>query len=228
MPLADAVAVIAPIMHWMHMTRAQRYALVALAAWLIAGALLAGCGGAHETRPTEPPSEAPIPVPTGRGPAFDLPPHAGWLRGQPIHGSTCRARRRTAAEAHLELFARGAVVPVPAGIGIAPPMVREGAYVLSGRCSYPARTTEPTGLLELGSGRPISLGRLFEIWGQPLSMTRLADFRASQPGEVRAYLDGRRWHGDPRRLPIRPHAVIVLEVGPPIAPHAHYRFPDRA
>ena len=47
---------------------------------------------------------------------------------------------------HLELFARGLVLLVPAGIGVAPPVERDGAYVLGGRCLYPLRTREPTGV----------------------------------------------------------------------------------
>jgi hypothetical protein len=130
-------------------------------------------------------------------------------------------------QAHIELFAHARVVPIPPGIGVAPPLLRRGADILHGRCSYRVRTTEPTGLLELRGGQTVSLGELFDIWGQPLSPTRLAGFRVSARNPVRAYVAGRRWHGDPRRVPIVRHAVIALEVGATIPPHPSYRFPDQ-
>jgi hypothetical protein len=129
--------------------------------------------------------------------------------------------------AHVELFAHRRVVIVPAGIGMAPPLQARGAYVRAARCSYPVRTREPTGLLELDPrAGPFTLGDLFAIWGQPLSATRLAGFRALPGTSVAAYLDGRPWPGDPRTMPLRHHAVIVLEIAGHVPPHATYRFPS--
>jgi hypothetical protein len=123
--------------------------------------------------------------------------------------------------AHLELFAARKVVIVAAGIGIAPPRSKRGAYVSGGRCSYPIRTREPTGVLEVQNGRALTLGHLFALWGEPLSRTRMAGFR----GRVSAFVAGRRWPGDPSTIPLRRHAQIVLEIGPHVPPHPRYRFP---
>jgi hypothetical protein len=170
----------------------------------------------------------PRPVPAGRGRAFRLPPRGpGATRGATIAGVPCRTRVGRRVEAHLELFARGRVVPIPAGIGIAPPLRRRGAYVREGRCSYPVRTIEPTGLLELRADARLTLGELFAIWGQPLSRTRLAGFRGSATRPLRAYVEGVRWLRDPRTIRLRRHAVIVLELGPYVRPHARYVFPRR-
>jgi hypothetical protein len=141
-------------------------------------------------------------------------------RGKPIAGMRCSRADGVRRGVHLELFASKRVVLVPPGIGIAPPRTRAGAYVRGGRCSYPLRTREPTGVIEVaGSGR--TLGDVFAIWGQPLSRTRMAGFQ----GPVTAYLDGDRWHATPRSIPLRRHAQIVLEVGGYVAPHARYHFP---
>ena len=97
--------------------------------------------------------------------------------------------------------------------------------VAAGRCSYPLRTVEPTGVVEVDpSVGPVTVGDLFALWGQRLDTRHLAGFVAPRGGAVKAYLDGRRWSGSPRRIPLLRHASIVLEVGPYVAPHPSYVF----
>lgn len=190
---------------------------------VIALVLLGGCGGsaggAGETAPL--PSTAPS---VGPGPRH-RPPSLGRraTRGLPVRGLTCKRRRGKRYGVHLELFAARRVVLIPPGIGIAPPAARRGAYVSGGRCSYPLRTREPTGVIEVdGDARKgITLADLFAIWGQPLSPTRMAGFS----GSVRAYLNGRPWPQAPGRIALGRHAQIVLEVGGYVRPHATYGFP---
>jgi hypothetical protein len=111
---------------------------------------------------------------------------------------------------HLELFARRRVVIVPARIG-----VRRG-------CRYPLRTTMPTGVVELD--RPgLTVGDFFAVWRMPLSTRRLLTFR----GPVAAYVDGDRWDGDVRAIPLYDGAEIVLESGGFIPPHRTFLFPPR-
>jgi hypothetical protein len=113
------------------------------------------------------------------------------------------------------------VIPVPAGIGISPPLRRRGAYVRGGACAYPLRTYEPTGLVVMDRFPGLRLGALFAVWDQPLSKRALGRFH--QP--VRAYLDGRLWPGAPGQIPLARHAEIVLEVGAFVPPHPRYLFP---
>ena len=167
----------------------------------------------------------PIPTPIGKGPRFHPPAARAAVRaGRPIGGLACGAAT-TRVGVHVELFARGLVVIAPAGIGVARPFARRGAYVLPGACTYPIRTREPTGVLEVQPGRGLRLGDLFRVWGQPLSATRLAGFRTSTARPVRAYVSGRRWPGDVRAIPLRRHGQIVLELGKYIPPHRAYAFP---
>jgi len=169
---------------------------------------------------------APVPTPIGAGPLFHPGPSNGVVtRGLPVGRLTCSKAERARSGVHLELFAQGRVVIVPAGIGVAPPIRRKGVYVLSGRCSYPARTREPTGVIELDSATPMTLGDFFAVWGRPLTTRRLLGFSARRGEVVRAYVNGRRHRSDLRSIPLRRHDEIVLEVGPLIPPHASYRFP---
>jgi hypothetical protein len=98
--------------------------------------------------------------------------------------------------------------------------VRRGAYVVAGRCSYPARTIEPTGVIQIERGARLTLGNLFAVWGQPLGRRRLLSFE----GPVTALLGGRRWAGNPRDIPLTRHAEIQLEIGGHVTPRVGYRF----
>jgi hypothetical protein len=164
---------------------------------------------------------SPVATPIGVGPAFHPAP-LGWEagRGLPVAGLECEVRETPRVGAHLELFANGRAVIVPAGIGVAPPRRERGPYVVSGRCSYAARTREPTGVIELARERGVTLGAFFRVWGQALGPGRLGGFR----GRVRVYASGRRRHVDPRAVVLRRHDQIVLEVGAFVPPHASYRF----
>jgi hypothetical protein len=123
---------------------------------------------------------------------------------------------------HLELYAHRLVLPVPAGIGVAPPQRRHGAYVLGGSCTYPIRSFEPTGVIEVDRAPAgLSLGDLFAVWGQPLSSGGLAGFH----GPVEAFVGGVSRPGDPSSIPLRPHAEVVLEVRGYVPPHPSYQFP---
>jgi hypothetical protein len=204
--------------------------------------VVAGCGGAT-AKPTLPAPRgvarldaADQPRTIGRGPLF-LPPALGRgvAAAATVHGPVGALRCTTALPArygaHLEMFAAGHVVVIPAGIGIAPPQRRQGAFVIGGRCSYPLRTVEPTGVIEVAPAllhgpRTASLADLFDEWGQPLSARRLAGFKARGRSGVVGYVDGRRWSGALGAIPLLRHTQIVLEVNGAVLPHRRYRFQD--
>src|SRR3954469_17604691 len=188
--------------------------------WLAALAVVAvwGCGDVRS--PVQLPRTAPSVGPSARHRPPSLSARAA--RGAPIAGLHCGRGAGHRSGARLELFAGRRVVLIPSGIGIAPPRTRDGAYIRGGRCSYPLRTREPTGVVEVvAGGRARTLGDLFAVWGQPLSPKLMAGFE----GRVRAYVGGRSRRGDPRTIPLTRHAQIVLEVRGYVKPHAVYRFP---
>jgi len=147
--------------------------------------LVAGCGQQAERVPT----------------IAQMPPAREPLQ--------CTDSPHTRARAHVELFLRGDIVVVPAGIGIRDGR-RDGAY-MRGRCRAAVWTEEPTGLVFMS--RPSTLGELFATWRRPLP-------------RARAWLNGRRWRGPLGRLPLDDAAQIVVQQGLPLAPvHAAYTFP---
>jgi hypothetical protein len=134
----------------------------------------------------------------------------------------CTAFPRPAtAVAHVELFVDGRVVLLPPGIGITQPE-RDGAVVVDGRCAYPVRTLDPTGVLFLDR-TDLTLQTVFELWGRRLAPDRLLE----RDGRVEAFVGGRRFTGDVRNIPLRDRAQIVVEVGRHVRPHARYTFPRR-
>jgi hypothetical protein len=153
--------------------------------------------------------------PLGAGPVFRPPPvgNRAVALGAPVGSLRCSPSPSSSYGAHIELFGNDRGIAVPAGIGIAPPQRRHGAVVTGGRCVYPLRTVDPT------------VGQLFELWGLRLSGATLGALRASPRGGVVAFVNGRRWAGDPRGIPLSRHAQIVLELGPLVEPHPAYTFP---
>ena len=150
-----------------------------------------------------------VPIPVGQGPRFQ--PSVIARDGRPVGKLTCGPAGKT-FRVHLELFAQRKVVIVPPGIGVA----RNG-------CVYPARTSTPTGVVEVERGAKLRLGDLFRIWGRRLDEHRLLTFPSRQP--VRAYVAGKRYDGPAAEIPLTPGAQIVVEVGPYIPPHSTYLFP---
>jgi hypothetical protein len=170
-------------------------------------------------------SDVVVPTPIGPGAPYHPGPRGPLLApDRATAGHSCSRALAGRIGAHLELFARGLVVLVPAGIGIAPPLHTAGEMKVSGGCSYPARTREPTGVVEVVPDSRMTLGGFFALWGQPLGPRRLVGFHAAAAERVRAWVDGRLWRGDPRSIPLSRHAEIVVELGRFIPPHASYRF----
>jgi hypothetical protein len=183
-------------------------------------AIVSGCGSDRQSAPT-----AGIPReliaearPIGNGIRFRPP-----VSGSPIE--PCRARLGPRVGVHVEVFAANRVVLLPAGIGARSPLGYSSGRISRARCYGTLLTIDPTGLVLVRRGARLPLAALFQSWGQPLSPSRVASFRTPRGGHVAVFVDGRRWRGDPRLVPMAAHAEIVLEVGPYVPPHSSYGFP---
>ena len=141
--------------------------------------------------------------------------------GQAINDIKCETQEQVLfhIHAHLAIYANGQPRTVPAGIGIPDPVTQsttEGPYVASGSCFYWLHSHAEDGVMHIESPvqRTFTLGDWFDIWGQPLSATQVA----GDKGTVTAYVNGQRFTGDPRTIPLQAHAVIQLNVGQDVAP----------
>jgi hypothetical protein len=177
--------------------------------------VLAGCGSTQEY-PSSVPPRAKVPAgvrPIGSGPQF----HPRLRSARVPH---CRHALGDRVASHVEIFAADRVVLLAAGIGTEPPRETVAGRISRARCYGRLVTIDPTGLVLARPGN-VTLGDLFDDWGQPLGERRVAGFR----GAVRVYVDGRRWGGAVRAVPLLRHAEVVVETGPLVPPHRVYTFP---
>jgi hypothetical protein len=156
--------------------------------------------------------------------ATHTPGVRGAAAGAPIDGISCSTSEQTVyhIHAHLAIYAGGASQRVPAGIGIPGPQQVDNGFVVGGKCFYWLHTHDATGVVHIESPvqRVYTLGNFFDIWGQPLSGGQAG----SAKGTVTAFVNGKRFSGDPRTIKLDPHAVIQLDVGTVVPPHS-YTFP---
>lgn len=130
--------------------------------------------------------------------------------GQPIGNIQCNAGEQTAAlyHAHLTITYQETPVPVPASIGV------------QSSCLYWVHTQDGSGIVAVGLPKgqektQITLGQFFQVWGQPLSSGQVATLNVDKGQQVRVWVDGTRYHGDPNGIVLSSHKDITIEVGPP-------------
>jgi len=186
---------------------------------------LSTVGHLHPAAPAGPLGPEGVPIPAG--------PALGRIRslttGEQIDGITCQAGEQVLfhTHAHLTIFLRGAARQVPAGVGIARPYQvdarPQGAFVAGAPCFMWLHTHAADGIIHTESPieRTYTLSDFFDIWGQRLDR----DHVGPAHGRVTALLDGRLFTGNPRRIPLLPHAQLQLDVGKPLIAPERIAFP---
>lgn len=174
------------------------------------------------------PAAGPEGVPLLEGPALGpaAPPAAGETRG----GIRCGSTEQLAYHVHarLSLFVNGKPRSVPLGIGIGKPVkvtrTDGGEFASGGSCFALLHTHAANGVIhiEAPERRTFTLGQFFDVWRQQLGPRRLG----RHSGNVTAFVDGKRFRGNPRRILLRKHAQIQIEVGQPIVAPRLIEFPE--
>jgi hypothetical protein len=132
---------------------------------------------------------------------------------------------------HLDVFVDGKHILVPAGLGIdtTNPGVHKfetdglpswgGIAVPCAKpCISPLHTHDVTGILhtESSTQRDNTLGQLFIEWNVRLDANCFATF--CKPAQaVAVYVDGTKFNGDPRTIPLGDHTEIAVVAGTPPA-----------
>jgi hypothetical protein len=106
---------------------------------------------------------------------------------------------------HLDVYIEGRHLVVPAGIGI-------GETFIS-----PLHTHDVSGVIHVESDRPrtFTLGEFFGVWGVPLSSSKIGGLDAGGGKQVRAWVNGNRFSGDPSTIELTSHEEIVVAYGTP-------------
>ena len=128
--------------------------------------------------------------------------------------------------AHVSLFVNGKQIAIPAAIGVTQWKMDQSVgdgFVTGGSCFYGLHTHDATGIIhvEPPTQERLTLGQLFQLWGQPLSRTNAAGFA----GDVTVYVDGVLHQGDLKAIPLFGKQEITLQVGSPLAPIPSYILP---
>jgi hypothetical protein len=122
--------------------------------------------------------------------------------------------------AHLDVFADGKPVPVPANIGV---------DASSGAMSA-VHTHDTRGVIHIEAhtkGERYTLGQVFTQWRVLLSANQVGPLKSGGGKTLTAYVNGAKQTGDPAAIVLAPHQQIALVYGSSSAsftPPASYRF----
>jgi hypothetical protein len=131
--------------------------------------------------------------------------------GQPVANVYCDEGEQLAAHyhVHLGIVNKGQPVKVPANIGIRP------------SCLYWLHTHDDSGVIHIEApegqvNRRFTLADFFEVWGQPLSSEQVSTINLRSGDQLKVWVDGQPYSGDPTGIVLSSREQIVLEIGPPL------------
>lgn len=209
--------------------RGQRFPLIILAVVTLAGGLTLGLLYGLSGNSSPPPA-TPEGVPVQHVP--DLASPDTTAAGTPVDGITCRTAADQVVRYHIhilvDVYVDGRRVRIPAGVGIPPPRTVEhfpgGVFLDNGPsgCLYWLHVHANDGVIHVESPfkATFTLGQFFDVWHQPLGPSQVGPER----NPVTAFENGKRFIGNPRNIPLLPHAVIQLDVGRPVVPFVPEHF----
>lgn len=125
---------------------------------------------------------------------------AAGLNIAPMEGSALHIH------AHLDVFANGQKVTVPANLGIA----RSGSQLAE------LHTHDDTGILHIESpstSKKFTLGEVFSEWNVRLNAAQIGGLKTDATHTLTAYINGKPQTGDPAAIQLAAHQEIALVYG---------------
>jgi hypothetical protein len=214
---------------------------VRLLALLVAGLVLAACGGSGDSGTSSSVSAAlsttaSSTVPAAATPAtgavpWPAPPDPmGQAKKAGLAGEPAE-RLQYHVHAHLDVFVNGRRTEVPAGLGIdtANPAVKQFpldggqvGYGLQAECTTPCisplHTHDPSGIIhtESATAKPHVLGQFFTQWNVLLDQNCVGGYCKPQDA-ISVYVDGVASPGDPTDIELADGREIAIVIGTPPA-----------
>lgn len=133
------------------------------------------------------------------------------VNGQPVANIRCDSGEQLAVHyhAHITILYKGQPVYIPGQVGI-----------IGSQCFYWMHTHSTSGIVHIeapkdSSSRQFTVGDFFQVWDQPLTSKKVTTFTVGKGESVKAWVDGKPYDGDPRKIVLKSHTNVVIEVGPP-------------
>jgi hypothetical protein len=119
---------------------------------------------------------------------------------------------------HLAIFKDGQSLALPMNIG------------LPGQCNYEMHTHDQTGIIHIETPnlKSFTLGKFFDVWGQPLTATNVAGITGTVVAYINDNGDVRRYMGDMRAIELTSHRSITLQIGTPVSTLPTYTWASEA
>ena len=174
------------------------------------GTAIALSGGSSKKTPTGP-SASPTLVGMQTGLAPWNAGHDGLKERLQAMGFPVLSAEALAFHHHnlIQIFIDGKPVTVPAYIGInnTGPPSQEFITVL--------HTHDASGIVHIESpvAKTFTLGDFFNVWGVSFSSSNIGGYQNAGNKQVRVFLDGKPYAGDPRNLALTQHEDVVITYG---------------
>jgi hypothetical protein len=137
---------------------------------------------------------------------------ASQTGGQTVANIQCQTSEQLATHyhAHVDLRYKNQRVAIPANTGIPS----------SQSCIYWLHTHDESGVIHIeaprgDASRQFTLGDFFAVWGQPLSSTEVATMTVGSANQLKMWVNGTPYTGDPSKIVLKSNEQIVIEIGPP-------------
>jgi hypothetical protein len=113
--------------------------------------------------------------------------------------------------AHLEIFADGKQVQVPANIGI-----DEAAQFISPLHTHPTAPDNPEGTIHMEADQQydFTIGQFMNVWGVKFSDSQIGSLKSKGDKQLQVYVNG-KLAKDPVNTVMQEHDVIVIGYGKP-------------
>jgi hypothetical protein len=101
---------------------------------------------------------------------------------------------------------------------------RPDPVITAAKAFYWLHTHDESGVIHAEAPTPhdFVLGQFFDLWGQPLSRHEVGP----ATGDVTVWVDGERYDGDVRKIALKDHTMVQLNVGRDV-PFVPYDFPAK-